>query len=123
MSIKNNKLIAEFMGYEVIDDGISQHIYYIAQPLVNGRRNVNAGTKCVIQITNLYNTSWDWLMGVVEKIKSDEFFEPIAADGVAYVMDLAIDEALATAKIERVYSAVIEFIIWYNAIPPTAKNS
>lgn len=69
----DNELIAEFMG-------VDHH-----------------------PLTNKYDTSWDWLMPVVEKI------------GKQYIpTDLAINRITIFEPIEGVYSAVVQFIKWYN---------
>ena len=55
--MKDNKLIAEFMEVVFHDD---ENQYYNADGLHIGN-------------TLQYDTSWDWLMPVVEKIKSTQF--------------------------------------------------
>jgi hypothetical protein len=74
---ENNKLIAEFMGY---DRGVSDLMGY--------------------------DTSWDWLIPVVEKIKRAKF---ILEFGCRILPDNE-----GRSKIEATYKAVVEFIKWYN---------
>lgn len=76
-----NKLIAEFMAdYDL-------------------KRNWS-------KVPLLYNSSWDWLMPVVEKIKGMEKEYPIAIDSVTNIF--------IWYKINFVWIAVVEFIKWYN---------
>ena len=83
--MENNKLIAEFMGYEVKHGKCYSPKY-------------NDGTIAPMQ----FDRSWDWLMPVVEKIMWDNDIEDNQCTNIA--------EALCDAKIDRVYDAVVEFI-------------
>jgi hypothetical protein len=92
--MKDNKLIAEFMGME---DHQEMGEY----------------------VTPNYNTSWDWLMTVVEKIESlrDE-------NGNAYrftidmcnaqIEETNIEILGGAFKIDTTYKAVVQFINQYN---------
>tara|TARA_R100001594_G_scaffold49544_3_gene82477 strand:+ start:702 stop:992 length:291 start_codon:yes stop_codon:yes gene_type:complete len=82
--MKDNKLIAEFMGVDYVD---------IDTYLENNKE---------LQ----YHTSWDWLMPVAEKCLTTD--EP--SDGQHYF----INDALLTCNIEVVYDRVVEFIKEYN---------
>lgn len=66
-----------------------------------------------------FDTSWDWLMPVVEKINS--------LNGVSYTIEgkcameigrngCRIAFYTSDSMIETVYKAVVEFIKWYNEI-------
>jgi ribulose bisphosphate carboxylase small subunit len=80
--MKENKLIAEFMGMKYSD-----------------KRSFNNGEWThSIESLNKFKTSWDWLMPVVEKCFQEE--------GNHYVLN----DALITINIEEVYKAVVEFI-------------
>jgi len=80
--MENNKLIAEFMGYT----------------FVNG---VYESRKDEFHIDEmLYNTSWDWLMPVIHKIKDG------SGQGI-FMMEIGL-------PIEYVYNAVVEFIKEHN---------
>ena len=97
---ENNKLIAEFMG---MDYGI----------LTNQK---GFFTK------NNYEYSWDWLMPVVKKIRSNKLFPKsftviINDDDIIKApcnSDHLLIEGLYTQNIELVHNGVIEFIKWYN---------
>lgn len=76
----NNKLIAEFMNVPKFKKARSNKL--------------------------LYNTSWDWLMPVVQKC----FDTQQPSEGQHYF----INESLLTMDIEVVYDRVVEFIKEYN---------
>jgi hypothetical protein len=88
---ESNKLIAEFMGFDI------------------DKRNPN---------TILYHSDWNWLMEVVEKIESKGFDVHINTC-VCRVSDVGEDrfEDIETfnsnSKLQAVYQAVLEFIKWY----------
>tara|TARA_A100001515_G_scaffold142969_1_gene142952 strand:- start:780 stop:1130 length:351 start_codon:yes stop_codon:yes gene_type:complete len=82
--MKNNKLIAEFMGVDYVD---------IDTYLENNKE---------LQ----YHTSWDWLMPVVKKC----FDTQQPSEGQHYF----INESLLTMDIEVVYDRVVEFIKEHN---------
>ena len=82
--MNNNKLIAEFMGYEV-------------HPVYEDERH-----------DLQYHTSWDWLMPVVEKI-DDMFGNDNQVDD--YINK--VHNAVLLFDIDEVYQAVIEFIESY----------
>ncbi len=86
-----------------------------------------------------YHTSWDWLMPVVEKIdrlnydtyishtvqtiegKGTTPFNVITCRIEDYWAKLEISETGET-KIQAVYSAVLQFITWYNTTHLTEKE-
>ena len=82
----SNKLIAEFMGYEVKHGKCYSPKY-------------NDGTIAPMQ----FHTSWDWLMPVIEEIDHLQR-EPIQD----------IEDALSTRCLGDTYKAVVEFINEHN---------
>jgi len=88
----NNKLIAEFMGYE-------QYKFRSYTMFVFEEDNHRT------EIDLHYHSSWDWLMPVVEKIYSLELDIELV---------LVVRDNLAEANIEDTYQAVVEFINWHN---------
>ena len=87
---QNNKLIAEFMGYEVKHNKCYSPKY-------------NDGTIAPMQ----FHTSWDWLMPVVQKCirtgdNTDEWDN--------------IFDALSLLSINAVYEEVVEFIKGYEVM-------
>jgi uncharacterized protein YyaL (SSP411 family) len=95
--MKDNKLIAEFMG---LKDGAK---YF--SPTLEVAESVGLGMH-IYPDEMRYHISWDWLMPVVEKIMWDNDIEDNECTN--------IEEALCDAKIDRVYEAVVEFIKTYN---------
>ena len=98
---ENNKIIAEFMEHKptfevYIDDVLTT----LERPIKN------------------YNSDWNWLMEVVEKIEemADWSLELLTTDKKAYQMliHLSNTNVIVETKIEAVYNACIEFIKWYN---------
>ena len=86
--MKENKLIAEFMGYEVKHNKCYSPKY-------------NDGTIAPMQ----FYTSWDWLMPVVETCYDNGADENEIGD---------ITHALLDCDIAHTYKAVVEFIKQYN---------
>jgi len=89
--MENNKLIAEFMGLEVL-----------YRPNSNGFIEISDTELCDVDDL-IYHRSWDWLMPVVQKCfevaeHEDDFF---AISGNLPYMD-------------STYKAVVEFIKQYN---------
>jgi hypothetical protein len=105
--MKNNKLIAEFMGMEDYQE-MGEYV------------------------TPNYDSSWDWLMPVVEKIKKipsydrDKFSTYVvisfntkiysgAYGGSKPHSNIYFNKTFSgNTTIEATYKAVVEFIKWYN---------
>jgi len=93
---ENNKLIAEFMGMELGDD---KTMYY------DDVENLHPPT-AVDKLK--YHTSWEWLMPAYKKcmtskqLRGDDDYRTILID------------AVIAADIKELYTAVVEFIKWYN---------
>jgi len=101
---ENNKLIAEFLGYETYE--------------MNGVLNVEYSENNIrtIQDTH-YHIDWNWLMEVVEKIENTQPISIIISCGNCEVYNCETAETIfffEGVKIEVVYNACIEFIKWYN---------
>lgn len=113
--IENNKLIAEFMGYEFIEQK--------ANCIITKDNFLNPE----VLASNAYkfNSSWDWLMPVVEKIENLEWrgehiFICIDTYGcwiehknkiICKVGTKAYEDL---TKIEATHRAVLQFIKWHN---------
>jgi len=91
---EENKLIAEFMG------------------LVNSYSDKDY-TKWM-----KYNSSWDWLMPVVEQIEHLNYFVDINHWTSIYKAEWETRDCIVTVidgtKFKNTYKAVVEFIKWYN---------
>ena len=106
----NNKLIAEFLGYNTYES--------------NGYINIefSEDNTRTLQDTH-YHSDWNWLMEVVEKIESikietykvrvDIYFNCCQINPTHWEQLISIYGNKET-KIEAVYNACIEFIKWYN---------
>jgi len=98
--MNDNKLIAEFMGVNVIT-------------LDDVRKNKNpyfSSADGYLEDDLKYHTSWDWLMPVVRRIVSDiELDLDYENEYREHLMDV-----VPFARIEDVYEAVVEFIKIHN---------
>lgn len=106
MEKTHNELIAEFMGFDGFDDGFTYKL--------NGSFLGRA-----IHITELkYETSWDWLMPVIEKIRliceeNHQQAQPPTED--MELFDKIFDDGLFWLNINTTYLKVLQWINWYNA--------
>lgn len=103
--MKENKLIAEFMDMKVSTDGTQ----------------VKDENWFYVDLESTFNTSWDWLMPVVERI---EEIERIGVHIEGTYVSIKTDESgkdveivrgkTTFSKLESTYNAVVEFIKQYN---------
>lgn len=78
----------------------------------NPPKHLNENGNC--SIDNLrYDTSWDWLMPVVNKIYNIYSKEPYYVEEFSNVTELPI-----TVSIKEAYEEIIKFIDWYNSQKP-----
>ena len=114
---ENNKLIAEFMGYN-------------KTTMNNGKKELwtigsTSDNKNYFEFVDglVFHSDWNWLMQVVEKIeKEHEFNTKLWYNRTRkdYQMQLFYTDfekdiiVNSKSKIEAVYNACIEFIKWYN---------
>lgn len=107
-----NVLIAEFMGF-VKEDKFYKYIEW-------DENSDDFGGQFYIEPQNMYfNTSWDWIMPVVEKINEiDNFkFRVEVCYKSCYIWDGDVQISVwgnCESTIIAVYKAVVEFIKWYN---------
>lgn len=111
----NNKLIAEFMGYK------------------KSIANTWFKDKKIVQLSSFkYDSDWNWLMEVVERIESlgvnfwivkNKVKLTIVGELAKKLSDSLYDTEfegydfeyyIEGTKIEATYQAVVEFIKWYN---------
>ena len=123
--MKNNKLIAEFMGAV----GTPKYNPTEWDVYITGCLDVDSDDENAQHFYTpdemKYHTSWDWLMPVVEKIEDIECKET-STDTVGYhLYDIEIRQNVTTIhgtnieetvgdKLFNTYSAVVEFIKEYN---------
>ena len=113
-----NRLIAEFMGYEFIDGEFRI-------PHSDKTRNSDFSEWCstygdidgmfsvgyLLAPSNLmFHSDWNWLMEVVEKIFKDFYKLNPCPIGLKIV----IEKQLIKVNKEAVYNTCVEFIKWYN---------
>jgi hypothetical protein len=131
--VKENRLIAEFMGkFNVHDTKGYWECNNCGEQwsaMMGDDEVPQIHAECLPDLLTHaeYHTSWDWLIPVVEKIESFIFKSPLPDTyyevrllGSVYVSIISSngDELInvddAESKLEATYKAVIEFIKWYN---------
>ena len=124
--LKNNRLIAEFMGWvckprKSYNDN-RKVLYTDKGKIFKYNKSAYLFNKDPWTAPLKFHSSWDWLMPVVEKIESLEI------NKLYTVVDIAIYQCsiyhkklkevkffnFKDSKIEAVYQTVVEFIEWYN---------
>ncbi len=102
----DNELIATFMDWKQSDG--ADGVYHKGQWYNDKFEYLALGAEFE------YNTSWDWLMPVVSKIKwlLDESPVYLAYEDASLHNDITTIRIFA--PIDKVYSAAVEFIKWYN---------
>jgi len=110
---ESNKLIADFMGKEYYSGKQSWSDFWDQTPHVYQLR---------------YHTSWDWLIPVVEKIETlktplNGYYAVYISSNGCTIQDTNLnlnkaigyfDQCYTLTKIEATYSAIINFIKYYN---------
>ena len=120
-----NELIAEFMGFKPYKEAWGGSGSFARTYNING--DILYGNEMK------YNSSWDWLMPVVEKIKKEHYFRfDIDSPGsvtkqqhtsVSIFQNWVGGGCTEVCEIEgedmksTIYKAVVEFIHWYNQQP------
>lgn len=105
---EGNRVIAEFMGMKR-----HNHASYITWEHEKGKH--------IFESVLQYNSSWDWLMPVVEKIESLGYIFAMQSNTVVitspkskkpHYKNLYKNDGIK--KIECVFIAIVAFINWYN---------
>jgi hypothetical protein len=104
--MQENKLIAEFMGYHYVAETKMTHDYF----MVKGRYIRPDGIK--------FDTDWNWLMDVVDKIEGLNFSVEINRQEerdyqCLIVKKEIIVQTFSSNKMQSIYQAVIKFIKYY----------
>ena len=106
--IENNKLIAEFLGFQLTSLGWFDN----EEHLINVEKDNT--------FDNLkFHSDWNWLMKVVSKIENYNEYTSVLFAPQGCAIDCYVKNGFAFSndcdtKIEAVYNACIEFIKWYN---------
>lgn len=107
-----NEAICEFMGgHRMIFDTI--HVY-------KGPDEIEWETGHYLK----YNTSWDWLIPVVKKIKGMHL-DILRQSFVMEYMHAAapMNNGLISIDLEKLHKGVYQFIQWYNQSKPTTNGT
>ena len=89
--MKNNKLIAEFMGFQKTTIG-----WYDNEETMNFNSDSNTFDELK------FHSSWDWLMQVVKKCRTESNSEDHHWQGIYYTLE--------ECDIDITYHSVVEFI-------------
>jgi hypothetical protein len=124
--IEGNKMIAEFMGLILHkpDKTFNIEQWWSGDSSDGRKKGEFVGYSHQLE----YNTSWDWLMPVVDKIEKLGFDSRIHGNNSddGYLCDFIQDNTNneiscfvtwqdnGGTKIEATFKAVVEFIKWYN---------
>ena len=123
---QQNAMIAEFMGctfeYKKTDKAQVKVVNGLLNFIPDWRRKIGLSTSGVtyLPVRDLkFNTSWDWLMPVVEKIEkyNDSCALVIIEDERCHIdtqNGFSVDST-SESKILSTYNAVCQFIEFYNA--------
>lgn len=120
---ENNKLIAEFMGGKLIFPSTCNYgvFEFSKKDKYILTYNVEPTTENgIAQHLLKFNTSWDWLMKVVDKIESMGFCFDIMGKACSIsrhdemIVDLNGNDF--DKKIDSVYFACVDFLEWYTTV-------
>ncbi len=112
--MKDNKLIAEFMGVKptILGDEITYEMYGIIDCIEDGLDEQHF----FLEEELMFHTSWDWLMPVVEKIEcthddKGDCFNVMMEAFECTISGLGLTLCLnGHTKMDATYKAVVEFI-------------
>ena len=119
---ENNKLIAEFMGVNVKMCGIIWAICDTNGNLVRTAWSKNKAYEMISREMN-FNSSWSWLIPVVEKCFAKWEFQSNDGqnrfcgwykDNDGCMSEYTKNVSIGDTSKESHYKAVVEFIKWYN---------
>lgn len=106
MNTENNKLIAEFLGYELEEILSGKEVYAI--------EGLNNNLEFFYPNELLYHSDWNWLMYLVEKIFQTAEDEKIEDEIEIGILLAIIRDSFYAPKKEYVYNCCLDFINYYN---------
>lgn len=115
---ENNKLIAEFMGWET-ENQDEESCTYETPYMVNiscmedWEATVDDYTSWLLPEEMLFHNDWNWLMGVLKGIKGVDAKFQLKHLGAFASWEHRLKESLYMG-IGNTYGTVVEFIKWYN---------
>jgi|GEM_PF-6383426 len=109
----NSQLIIDFMGWKMVGRReVYTPFYQYYNPIGGGMQQ----TSIFYTHETKFHSSWDWSMAVISKIAEDVMYLILFDDDDAsfhkkYRTKIA---CTTTGNLKGAYSAVIEYIHWYN---------
>ena len=103
MKNRNNKL-AVFVGYKYVPDSPNDLEHYVLDGRVLAPYQIK------------FDSEWNWLMGVVDKINSIGRFEVVIGRCYCYIKDERLELTLSCPEVttmQAVYVACANFVEWY----------
>jgi hypothetical protein len=122
MNTENNKIIAEFLGLKTI----------LEQDFLDYKYNQNETDNLYILESLKYDSDWNSLMEVVEKIENLKYFQneiqfkitkyAVCIQTITKETGIVISPCVfskwatygGTEKLQATYKTVVQFIKWYN---------
>lgn len=105
--MSDNEFIAEFMGFALYKDDGEIRIYNVPEG-----EDLKYKAFKLSHVKFAYDTSWDWLMPVVEKMV-DIGLSKTEPDDVVSMVEKFSGTSIICPR-QGVYERVVEFIKWYN---------
>lgn len=115
MNIENNKIIAEFLGANPFKEFVNKEIYsYEMYGIIESIVEDEHSKQFYLPEEMLFDTDWNWLMEVVEKIESLGFAFNIDRTKCYVLSNDFCNAQQGLTKFEAVYKVGLETIKWYN---------
>ena len=115
-----SKLIAEFMGGAVSEDGLRVNIPISDNDsrifnIYGSPTTFDKGITRTIYLSDTkYHSDWNWLMPVVTKLKDIRYSGELIDNDVSVDLSFRLNDTLLETNLDSLYSIVVEFINEYN---------